>query len=295
MSSNNENSNNNLINLNNNNNNSNNNNNNRYIGDIDMSCKDQIIQELANELEQSAIKLDKINDEIEKEKNEINNNESNHFRTNSLGMKKTSYVNVFDLKKNQREIEKKINNLDKRLLDLDKFTKNKLVELINQLDLSNHNPINHTYNLVKQNLYHTTYNANGMNKNNQVIYDKLIMNNPPSIIELGQNFIGNFPNNNYNANVIKNRQIVQLKGNARKPTVRTISNKAEKIVDDIMAYYNNDDNKMANGEIKFIRKLERRSTIDANQFNNNKNDSINERSKKTVSLNKVLNRPVTHN
>jgi hypothetical protein len=84
-----------------------------------------------------------------------------------------------------------------------------------------------------------------MNKNNQVIYDKLIMNNPPSIIELGQNFIGNFPNNNYNANVIKNRQIVQLKGNARKPTVRTISNKAEKIVDDIMAYYNNDDNKMA--------------------------------------------------
>ena len=293
LSSNNENSNNNLINLNNNNNN--NNNNNRYIGDIDMSCKDQIIQELANELEQSAIKLDKINEEIEKEKNEINNNESNHFRTNSLGMKKTSYVNVFDLKKNQREIEKKINNLDKRLLDLDKFTKNKLVELINQLDLSNHNPINHTYNLVKQNLYHTTYNANGMNKNNQVIYDKLIMNNPPSIIELGQNFIGNFPNNNYNANVIKNRQIVQLKGNARKPTVRTISNKAEKIVDDIMAYYNNDDNKMANGEIKFIRKLERRSTIDANQFNNNKNDSINERSKKTVSLNKVLNRPVTHN
>ena len=260
-----------------------------------MTCKDQIIQELANELEQSAIKLDKINDEIEKEKNEINNNESNHFRTNSLGMKKTSYVNVFDLKKNQREIEKKINNLDKRLLDLDKFTKNKLVELINQLDLSNHNPINHTYNLVKQNLYHTTYNANGMNKNNQVIYDKLIMNNPPSIIELGQNFIGNFPNNNYNANVIKNRQIVQLKGNARKPTVRTISNKAEKIVDDIMAYYNNDDNKMANGEIKFIRKLERRSTIDANQFNNNKNDSINERSKKTVSLNKVLSRPVTHN
>jgi hypothetical protein len=62
-----------------------------------------------------------------------------------------------------------------------------------------------------------------------------------------------------------------------------------------MAYYNNDDNKMANSEIKFIRKLERRSTIDANQFNNNKNDSINERSKKTVSLNKVLNRPVTHN
>jgi hypothetical protein len=52
---------------------------------------------------------------------------------------------------------------------------------------------------------------------------------------------------------------------------------------------------MANNEIKFIRKLERRSTIDANQFNNNKNDSINERSKKTVSLNKVLNRPVTHN
>ena len=286
-----ENSNNNLINL---------NNNNRYIGDIDMSSKDHIIQELANELEQSVIKLDKINNEIEKDKNEINNNinnnESHHLRTNSLGMKKSSYINVFDLKKNQREIEKKINNLDKRLIDLDKFTKNKLVELINHLDISNHNPINHTYNLVKQNLYHTTYNANGMNKNNQIVYDKLIMNNPPSIIELGHNFIGNFPNNNNYTNIIKNRQIVQLKGNARKPSVRTISSKVEKTVDEILGNYNYDENKLGNGEIKYIRKLERRSTIDANQYVNKNDSNINEKnSKKTVSLNKILNRPVTHN
>ena len=131
------------------------------------------------------------------------------------------------------------------------------------------------------------------------------MNNPPSIIELGQNFIGNFPNNNniYNQNIIKNRQIVQLKGNVRKPTVRTISSKIEKNVDQVLGNYINDENKLANSEIKFIRKTERRSTIDANQNNNNNNNNnlnknefnINEGTKKNMSLNKILNRPVTHN
>ena len=303
-----DNSNNNLINI---------NNNNRYIGDIDMSSKDQIIQELANELEQSVSKLDKINEEIENNKNEINNNFNNnnnnnnnnydYNNNNNIGKKKSNYLNIFDLRKDQREIEKKINNLDKKLNDLDKFTKQKLIELLNQIDLLNHSPINQTFNLVKQNLYHTTYNSNG-NKNNQITYDKLTMNNPPSIIELGQNFIGNFPNNNnniYNQNIIKNRQIIQLKGNVRKPTIRTISSKIEKNVDQVLGNYINDENKLVNSEIKFIRKSERRSTIDANQnvINNNNNNNINKNefninegnNRKNMSLNKILNRPVTHN
>jgi hypothetical protein len=140
------------------------------------------------------------------------------------------------------------------------------------------------------------------------------MNNPPTIIEIGQGFIGNYPigiNNAYNPNSIKNRQIVQLKGNVRKPTVRTISSKIERVVDQAIGNFVNDDK----NDIKFIRKLEKRSTIEAKQnpfnFNNinngsvninvnngNKNDSNGNNDgnvKKVIPLNKVLNRPGSYN
>lgn len=192
--------------------NSNNNNNNRY--DAFLETNDKIIHELAAELEQSANKIDRItlakannqnlnivNDENNRENtnsNYGNDEEDNHKKSksnkenngNSSNSANSSYINVFDVRKCQKDLDKKVNNYQKKVLDLEIFTKQKLLELAKQIDTMNTMNGGIGSTPIIQNLFGKDTNNTIPPQNIQAKGSKV------PIIEIGGGNIFNIPNNN---------------------------------------------------------------------------------------------------
>ena len=189
-----------------NNYNTNNNNNNRYEAFLDTN--DKIIHELAAELEQSANKIDRItlakannqnlntiSDENNRENTNSNygNDEDNNKKSgsNKENSGNNSYINVFDVRKCQKDLDKKVNNYQKKVLDLEIFTKQKLLELAKQIDTINGGTGNTP---IIQNLFGKDINENIPPQNVPTKVNKV------PIIEIGGGTLFNVPASNNGIN-----------------------------------------------------------------------------------------------
>ena len=256
------------------NNNNNNVNNNRY--DVLLDTNDQIIHELAAELEQSANKLDRIGLSKKKNDNISNVVTEENVRQNTISEEDTlkknsgnnSYLNVFDVRKGQKELDKKLNQCQKKVTDLEVFTRQKLLELSKQIDsMSPNSNTTIIHNLFGKDInpepaYHQA-SSNTTNKNNQV-----------PIVEIGGGTLFNLPppnQSNYNnINMNNANGYTSSVRSHSKPgklsRVRT-GNQSSRLNKMIMQTLGNTmqeeyNQRGFNPEYKVIKKIDRRQIID---------------------------------
>lgn len=252
-------------------NNNNNVNNNRY--DALLDTNDQIIHELAAELEQSANKLDRIglskkkNDNIANVVTEENVRQTISEEDNSKkNSGSNSYINVFDVRKGQKELDKKLNQCQKRVTDLEVFTRQKLIELSKQIDsVSPNSNTTIIHNLFGKDInpdpvYHQV-SSNNSNKSNQVpiveIGGGALFNLPPP----NQPNFNNNNSNGYNTSVRSHSKPGKLSrvrtGNQssrlNKMIMQTLGNTMQEEYSNTRGF---------NPEYKVLKKIDRRQIID---------------------------------
>ncbi len=286
-------------------------NNNRLLFDIDLETNDNIIKELASELEQSAKKIDKLKNNLNKDNNDKNINEKlkninsekidfgkytlrsfstknlnknlsfeGNYKEKKLNLNNNNNIaNFFDLKKGYKELNKKINILDKKIINFENITQQQFNKYSNKEN--NNDNINNTNNIQNYNFNMTNYGNFSNNSFNQIINSKYNNNKIP-IIEIGAKFNGNLQQKNIrkiiplnysnsNNNIIKNGKII----------------KSEKCLNQTLENNINDENNInLNNEYKILRKIEtKKSSINQNlnfELNNN-----NIQPTKWIQLNKI--------
>ena len=151
------------LNYNNTNPNANTNTNNKIsFNDICLQANDKVIKEMASELEQSTAKKDykpsikekiepkNLNKEVKEEKEKENLDTSNSNKNSKKDSMKNALINSKDIKNNSslkkesnelilygnnpKAIDKKFFMTDKKLLDLEEFTKDKFMEIKSQIE-----------------------------------------------------------------------------------------------------------------------------------------------------------------
>ena len=108
----------------------------------------------------------------------INNNNSNN----------NSYINVFDIRKGQKELDKKINIYNKKLTELELYTKQKLIELAGHFDQRNPSQTKLVHLLFNKELNEINHNNNNNTNNiqtnsNQYMLNKINLINQIPIME----------------------------------------------------------------------------------------------------------------
>ena len=291
-------------------------NNNRLLFDVDLETNDNIIKELASELEQSAKKIDKLKNNLNKDNNDknikeklqnincekidfgkntlrsfstknLNNNFSfeGNFKEKKLNLNNNNNIaNFFDLKKGYKELNKRINILDKKIINFENLVQQKLNEYSykeNNNDNINNNNNNNNNNIQNLNFNMTNYANHSSNNFNQIINSKYNNNKIP-IIEIGAKFNSNLQQKNIrkiiplnysntNNNIMKSGKMIKIEKNLN----QTLENNI-----------NNENNINFTNEYKILRKIEsKKSSINQNlnsEFNNN-----NIQSTKWIQLNKI--------
>ena len=286
-------------------------NNNRLLFDIDLETKDNIIKELASELEQSAKKINKLKNNLNKDNNSKNinvklkniNSEKIDFEKYTLRSFSTknlnknlsfegnskekklnlnnnnNIANFFDLKKGYKELNKKVNILDKKIVNFENIIQQKFNEYSNKEN--NNDNINNNNNIQNYNFNMTNYGNYSNNSFNQIINSKYNTNKIP-IIEIGAKFNGNLQQKNIrkiiplnysnsNNNILKNGKIMK----SEKFLNQTLENNI-----------NNENNINLNNEYKILRKIEtKKSSINQNLNSELNNNNI--QTTKWIQLNKI--------
>ena len=129
------------------------NSNNRYLyKDVPIDCEDKIINELAEDLEQTN---NKIKDNIEKNNNiqtlinkiepmninmninkieNLNYNNNENIKEAKKQSKKNENSDIETISKNNNTLDTKINSIDKKLTNIEVYTKEKIIDLISQIE-----------------------------------------------------------------------------------------------------------------------------------------------------------------
>ena len=131
----------------------NSNSNNRYLyKDVPIDCEDKIINELAEDLEQTN---NKIKDNIEKNNNiqtlinkiepmninmninkieNLNYNNNENIKEAKKQSKKNENSDIETISKDNNTLDTKINSIDKKLTNIEVYTKEKIIDLISQIE-----------------------------------------------------------------------------------------------------------------------------------------------------------------
>ena len=129
------------------------NSNNRYLyKDVPIDCEDKIINELAEDLEQTN---NKIKDNIEKNNNiqtlinkiepmninmninkieNLNYNNNENIKEAKKQSKKNENSDIETISKDNNTLDTKINSIDKKLTNIEVYTKEKIIDLISQIE-----------------------------------------------------------------------------------------------------------------------------------------------------------------
>ena len=129
------------------------NSNNRYLyKDVPIDCEDKIINELAEDLEQTN---NKIKDNIEKNNNiqtlinkiepmninmninkieNLNYNNNENIKEAKKQSKKNENSDIETISKDNNTLDTKINSIDKKLINIEVYTKEKIIDLISQIE-----------------------------------------------------------------------------------------------------------------------------------------------------------------
>ena len=129
------------------------NSNNRYLyKDVPIDCEDKIINELAEDLEQTN---NKIKDNIEKNNNiqtlinkiepmninmninkieNLNYNNNENIKEAKKQSKKNENNDIETISKDNNTLDTKINSIDKKLTNIEVYTKEKIIDLISQIE-----------------------------------------------------------------------------------------------------------------------------------------------------------------
>ena len=129
------------------------NSNNRYLyKDVPIDCEDKIINELAEDLEQTN---NKIKDNIEKNNNiqtlinkiepmninmninkieNLNYNNNENIKEAKKQSKKNENSDIETISKDNNALDTKINSIDKKLTNIEVYTKEKIIDLISQIE-----------------------------------------------------------------------------------------------------------------------------------------------------------------
>ena len=129
------------------------NSNNRYMyKDVPIDCEDKIINELAEDLEQTN---NKIKDNIEKNNNiqtlinkiepmninmninkieNLNYNNNENIKEAKKQSKKNENSDIETISKDNNALDTKINSIDKKLTNIEVYTKEKIIDLISQIE-----------------------------------------------------------------------------------------------------------------------------------------------------------------
>ena len=130
------------------------NSNNRYLyKDVPIDCEDKIINELAEDLEQTN---NKIKDNIEKHNNiqtlinkivepmninmninkieNLNYNNNENIKEAKKQSKKNENSDIETISKDNNTLDTKINSIDKKLTNIEVYTKEKIIDLISQIE-----------------------------------------------------------------------------------------------------------------------------------------------------------------
>ena len=129
------------------------NSNNRYLyKDVPIDCEDKIINELAEDLEQTN---NKIKDNIEKKNNiqtlinkiepmninmninkieNLNYNNNENIKEAKKQSKKNENSDIETISKDNNTLDTKINSIDKKLTNIEVYTKEKIIDLISQIE-----------------------------------------------------------------------------------------------------------------------------------------------------------------
>ena len=232
--------------------------NNRYLfKDVEVDANDKIINELASELEQTnnkKEKKEKYNEENSNNNNIINNNKNNNDKKEKNLIKgdncfnkllnkieplninmninkienlsvnnNTQKNNKQNLINDSNEINKKMNDFDKKIVELEVYTKEKIIDLIAQIEnlrLIFLNTVNNKTNFNKLisvdinnniNNNHRSLSPHNSNNNLNNKKEKQTVIREPHIVEIGakilpppKNIPKKFPNNNINNNFKSN-------------------------------------------------------------------------------------------
>lgn len=271
--------------------------------DVNIETNDKVIKELASELEQSNTKLEKLSnrfdsDNINKIKEELNpmtfkninsSNSNNIFplKENSHSSKrKDNYNRSYSLsynvnygeKINDDTLSNKMHKFDKKILELELYTKEKIINLISQIEslknmynqtMSSASSFNKKYDYYVQN----QYNFGSLNNNNLNNTANTLGNtskNHISVIEIGAKNLPLPPPSNI-SKINKKffglnpgfQNFTSLKNQEHSSRIKTgvVPNRLKEIVSNTIGSNNNNSSNNSTSLVK--RRIDKKQTIDA--------------------------------
>ena len=230
----------------------NNNSNNRYLfKDVPIDSEDKIINELAEDLEQTNNKLKdnieknnkiqtlinkiepmNINMNINKIEN-LNYNNNENIKEKMKQPKKNEIIEIDTLSKDNNSLDTKINSIDKKLTNIEVYTKEKIIDLISQIENLRQLFVN--TNKIQSFAVNPLFKFPTYNNQNTTIANQPQKMKEAHIVEIGGKMLPPpskvskkyFSNNN---NVItakdKDKESITTKDNSNKE-MNILSNKAE--------------------------------------------------------------------